>query len=363
MIFLCSLSAQLEKLFVHCKINQNHKARMATTKNATLRYHTLDKCFRNPGRIYFWQDLLEECNKALVEFNGEGTSIQRRQLLEDISFMKSEQGWSIPLKRYRYGRKVYYRYADTSFSINNQPLNETEANQIKSALMIMSRFTGTPQFEWVNEIIPLLQNKLGIIKQEKPTISFDTNIDLKGIDFLSPLFSAIVNQQVLKVVYKSFTEKDEFLFVFHPYYLKQYNTRWFVLGLNQKEENPYWNLALDRIVSIESCSEKYVYTDIDWDDYFFDIVGVTRYADENPQEVVLEFAHEQAPYIITKPIHPTQKHQLMDNGLVVRISVIPNYELEKLIMSFGEKVKVVAPDVLRNKIEERLKNAIQLYQK
>jgi len=334
---------------------------MATNKNAIIRYQTLDKCFRNTGRMYFIDDLLNECNNALAMHNGAESCINRRQLFYDIRFMESEQGWSVPLEVHKHGKKSYYRYSNPSFSINNQPLNETEANQIKSALMVMSRFTGTPQFEWINEIIPLLKNKLGIIKQEKPAISFEYNIDLKGIEHLTPIFNAIVNEQVLKIDYKSFSEEQIHQFIFHPYYLKQYNNRWFAFGLNQKNNNPYWNLPLDRIVAIEVSTIKYIETDIDWDDYFFDIVGVTRFANEQPIDIVLEFSNEQAPYIITKPLHPTQKHTQTEEGLIVRIKVIPNYEFVKLILSFGEKVKVIEPINLREKILEKLKLAVGRY--
>lgn len=156
---------------------------MSINKNALIRYQVLDRCFRNTGRMYFWEDLLEECNKALMDFDSNSEGIQRRQLFDDIRFMESEQGWSIPLDRIRHGRKVYYRYEDLSFSINNQPLNDLEAEQIKSALQIFSRFSGTPQFEWVNEMIPMLESKFGLIERKNEIISFESNIDLKGPHF------------------------------------------------------------------------------------------------------------------------------------------------------------------------------------
>ncbi|MCX7745260.1 MAG: WYL domain-containing protein, partial [Flavobacteriales bacterium] len=105
---------------------------MSVNKHAIIRYQALDRCFRNPGRMYFWEDLLEECNKALLDFDPSCKGIQRRQLFDDIRFMESAAGWSIPLARHRYGKRVYYRYEDLSFSINNQPLNELEAEYIKS---------------------------------------------------------------------------------------------------------------------------------------------------------------------------------------------------------------------------------------
>ena len=117
---------------------------MSINKNALLRYQVLDRCFRNTGRKFFWQDLLDEINKALIEYNGPESKIKRRQLFDDIKFMESDQGFSIPLKRYKDGRKVYYRYADTDFSISNQPLNEDEKSQIDAAVAVLSRFLVRP---------------------------------------------------------------------------------------------------------------------------------------------------------------------------------------------------------------------------
>ena len=33
--------------------------------------------------------------------------IKKRQLFDDLKFMESESGWSIPLKRFKEGRKTY----------------------------------------------------------------------------------------------------------------------------------------------------------------------------------------------------------------------------------------------------------------
>lgn len=335
---------------------------MAINKNALLRYQVLDRCFRNPGRMYFIEDLLNECNNALIELDPHSNGIQKRQLFDDIRFMESEAGWSIPLERFRHGRKVFYRYEDLSFSINNQPLNDAEAEQIKSAIQIISRFSGTPQFEWVNEMIPKLESKFGLIKRKHEIISFENNIDLKGIDFLTPLFNAIINERVLNVKYKDFRSLEPYEIIFHPYYLKQYNNRWFVFGLNAENQIPNWNLALDRIESLSETDLKYKLSEIEWEDYFYDIVGVTRPNEGEIDNIVLKFSPEVAPYVITKPIHPSQKHKSDSTGLEVNIKVIPNFELERLILSFGEQVQVISPKKLKDRITQRLKSTILCYE-
>lgn len=334
---------------------------MSVNKNALIRYQVLDRCFRNSGRMYFWEDLLDECNLALIDLDPTSEGIQRRQLFDDIRFMESEAGWAIPLSRIRHGRKVYYRYEDLSFSISNQPLNASEAEQIKSALQIFSRFSGAPQFEWVNEMIPKLESKFGLIDRKSEIISFESNIDLKGLHFLTPLFNAITNERVLLIKYKDFKSSEPYEITFHPYYLKQYNNRWFVFGLNAHNHVPNWNLALDRIESLSETAQKYKQSKTDWEEYFFDMVGVTRSESGTQQEIVLKFSPEVAPYIITKPIHPSQKHKNDPTGLEVKIKVIPNFELEKLVLAFAEQVKVVSPKDFRERISQRIKSASSLY--
>ncbi|MFZ1790709.1 MAG: WYL domain-containing protein [Saprospiraceae bacterium] len=334
---------------------------MSNNKNAVIRYQVLDRCFRNSGRMYFWEDLLEECNKALIDFDPKSEGIQRRQLFDDIRFMESPAGWSIPLGRIQHGRKVYYRYEDMSFSISNQPLNDSEVEQIKSALQIFSRFSGTPQFEWVNEMIPMLESKFGLIERKNEVINFESNVDLKGLHFLMPLFNAIINERVLLVTYKDFKSSEPYEVTYHPYYLKQYNNRWFSFGLNSDNQVPNWNLALDRIESLNETSLKYRPSEIDWDEYFYDFIGVTRPEGVDIQEIVLIFTLDVAPYVITKPIHPSQKYSHGPSGLEVKIKVIPNFELERLILSFGEQVNVVSPMDLKERILQRLKLAESLY--
>ena len=333
---------------------------MSVNKNALIRYQVLDRCFRNTGRMYFWDDLLNECNDALMDFDPACGGIGRRQLFDDIRFMESEQGWSIELERIRYGKKVFYRYEDPSFSINNQPLNESEAAQIKSALQIFSRFSGTPQFSWVNEMIPMLETKFGLIERKNEVISFESNIDLKGLEYLTPLFNAIINERVLKIMYQDFKSQNPYEIILHPYYLKQYNNRWFILGLNETL-NLIYTTALDRIASVEETNDAYKTTDTDWEEYFYDMIGVTRTVGVEVREVVLKFLPEVAPYVITKPIHPTQINKNDTSGLEIKIKVIPNYELENVILSYGEKVVVVSPQDLRERIAERLRNASMQY--
>jgi hypothetical protein len=319
---------------------------MSTVKHALIRYQTLDRCFRDRGKHYNFKDLLGACNDSLSRYDPASGGIQRRQLFDDLNFMESDEGWSAPIERIRHGMGKIYRYEDQAFSINNMPLGADQVDQIKAAVSVLSRMSGLPQFDWIRELIPQLESKVGKVKSDKPVISFDSNEFLLGREYLLSIFNAIQNQVVLEVDFETF-QFEKSTFRFHPYFLKQYNGRWFSFGFNETTGIDTWNVPLDRIQSLEEVEGDYRSDEIDWEDYFHDIVGVTR-NDGEPRELILRCTALRAPYIITKPLHPSQKPPkwLDDGSAEFRIKVIPNLELESLINSFGSDLKVIEPNLL-----------------
>lgn len=329
---------------------------MSTNKHAIIRYQALDKCFRNAGKRYYIENLLAACNNALYEFDGNSDGIKKRQLYDDIKFMESEQGWSIPLEKIKDGRRAYYKYEDSSFSINNQPLNDNEAEQIKSAMLVLGRFKGLPQFNWINELIPKLDQTFNLSNYDQEIISFDTNEFLKGTEYILPLFNSIQNRQSLVIGYKSFKSEEIQKIVFHPYHLKQYNNRWFIFGKNSNYSNLI-NLALDRIISQEHSSHKFDDSQVvDFDEYFDDIIGVTKPVRGKLENVYLKFSEKRINYVLTKPLHGSQKLDRSDElGRTISIEVIPNNELYQLILSFGEDIEVTSPIEVKTKIINKIK--------
>lgn len=325
---------------------------MSTNKHAIIRYQTLDKCFRNSGRNYAIDDLVEECNKSIYEYTGKDTGIKKRQLYDDIRFMESEQGWNVELKKLKDGRKVYYKYEDSNFSISNQPLNETEANQLREALLTLDRFKGLPQYNWINEINARLESSFDLKQKEEIIISFEQNEYLRGLEFIPELYNAILYKKVLNIGYKSFNSVEVKSITISPYYLKQYNMRWFLFGKSDDYET-ITNLALDRIESLVPENKVYINSHIDFNEYFDDVIGVTIPAGKI-EDVVLKVDKQLISYITTKPLHGSQKIKESENSFEVHLKLIPNYELETMILSFGEKIKVLEPIILVEKLKERI---------
>jgi len=328
---------------------------MGTNKHAQIRYHALDRCFNNFGRKFFIGDLIEACNEAIYDFTGKHEGVKKRQVYDDIKFMESIHGWSIELDRIKDGKNVYHRYSDKNFTINKSPLNQVEISQIKEVLLTLSRFRGLPQFEWIEEITSRLQNlSKGGFQDVDNVIDFEQNQFLKGLNFISPLFNAIYNKRVLKIVYAPFKVKKEITYIFHPYYLKQFNLRWFVFGFTGSATQ-ITNLALDRILSVVETPENYIDNkDINFNEYFDDIIGVSIPMNAKVEKIVLSVSVDLLPYLETKPIHGSQKNaKVTPEGMTIELNLIINYELVAKLFSFGDGIKVLEPQHLAKTMAEK----------
>ncbi len=333
---------------------------MATNKHAIIRYQALDKCFRNTGKRYFMEDLLEACNQAIYEFTGSNEGIKRRQIFEDIKFMESDVGYSTELIRHKEGRKVYYRYVDTTFSINSQPLNETEANQLKEALLTLSRFKGLPQFNWIGELTTRLESSFSLLPNDRDIIQFEQNEFLKGLEFISPIYHAITYQKVVEIQYQGFKQNEPVQYIFHPQLLKQYNNRWFLIGMVNENEN-FTNISLDRIITIKELPEiSYREATTDFNELFEDVIGVSIPKNEEPQKIQIKVNESLAPYILSKPLHGSQK--VADRKkMIIELEAYINYELVSVIMSYGDGLEVLIPLELRALLKEKIKNILSKY--
>ncbi len=336
---------------------------MATNKHASIRYLALDKCFNNFGRKFFIEDLIEACNTALNEFTGIEDGVKRRQIFDDISFMESDQGWSIPLERHKEGKRVYYRYSDINFSLKNYGINQQEAEQLRESLGIMSRFKGLPQFEWVEEIQLRLEDTFKLNRTNKQSvIGFEHNPYLKGLEHISGLFNAINNKQVVKITYKSFKQESPSQTLLHPWYLKQYNNRWFLFGYNEKY-NALSNFALDRIIEFEQTTQRYLENlDINFEEYFDDVVGVTVKGSETTEKVLIKISNNLWPYIESKPLHGSQKIKAYSEiDTTIELSVEINYELISLLFSYIDSIEIIEPQILKDKFKFHSENIFNKY--
>lgn len=335
---------------------------MPTNKNAAIRYQILDKCFRDRRHRYYMEDLIDKCEEAIYYYNGVG-GVSRRQIFEDIKFMESETGWSVPLERKQDGRRVYYRYRDPDFTINAQPLTEDEARQLRSVIITLRRFRGLPSNAWVDEVISNLEWRFGLRGKQENMIGFEQNPYLRGLNLLPDIIDAATSHQAVRITYRNYKNCDEeYTVVVHPWYIKQYNNRWFLMAYDA-EADRISNYALDRIQNF-NVEENVAYIpnkEVDFEHYFDDVFGVTiPPSDVEKIRVLLQFSKKQYPYIVSKPLHQSQEIVDAENRILA-VEVRPTYELTQLILSFGFDVKVLGPEPFKQEILANLRRNLQNY--
>ena len=339
---------------------------MPTNKNALTRYKYLDEMLSDRHHFYDIHSLTDKCNKKLIEAGFSGVS--QRCIEKDINYLEYAPFYA-EIERYRvYGRRCI-RYGDPSFTIFRKELSEEESNLILEVLNTIGQFDGLTHFEWLDRF------KIGLGLKKRPRIiSFSNNPYLQNSNLLGVLFDDISNQVVVRLEYHTFADKETKEIILHPYLLKQYNNRWYLIGAAD-EDGKILNFALDRLESVTALLEiKYKPCNEDLSERFEDIIGVTLYEDRSVEHILFWVSDQSKNYVETKPIHGSQcqykgkreenyhrQYPFLNKGAFFSIDCIPNYELIRELCSFGKELIVLAPSSIQDDIFNRIKSMFNSY--
>lgn len=335
---------------------------MPVNRNALIRFRTIDKCLQNRRRKWTIENLIDACNDALYEYEGIDKGVSMRTIRLDLNAMRSDKlGYNAPII---VTDKKYYSYGEPNYSITNIPLTQKDLGILQEVSNLLQQFKGFSHFNDVNEMVNKLEAKIYSEQYNTlPVIDFEKNELLTGIEWLDILYKAIINKTTVTVTYQSFKARAAGDIILYPYLLKEFRNRWFVLGM-KKEGKEILTLALDRIQNIaplpgEVYREQKNFTP---HTYFRDIVGVTRNAAETPTHIIFKANSLHAPYIKTKPIHHSQQVVEEAGGYTTfSIDVVPNFELERELIGFGEGLMVLSPNSFVRNIRKRVKRMHGLY--
>jgi len=334
---------------------------MPVNRNALIRYRTIDRCLTNRYRKWTLEDLIDACSEALYEYEGIDKGVSKRTVQGDIQIMRSDKlGYNAPIIVVE---NKYYTYEEADYSISNIPLTGEDLNRLTEVVEILKQFKGFSHFREIEGMVQKLEDKVLSEKlQQQPIIQFEKNDNLKGLEYLDDIYNAILKKQVLKICYRSFKAKQESHFIFHPYLLREYRNRWFVLG-SRDEYSSLSTLALDRMETLEISDQALQENiSVDFENYYKDVIGVTV-TQAKAVKVVYKIDKSNAPYVVTKPFHASQqiieKHS--DGSITFSIKVIPNFELQRLLLGFGESLEVIRPLRLRKRMRDKFTFVLTKY--
>ena len=335
---------------------------MSVNKLALIRYKTIDDCLTNRRRKWTLDDLIEKVSAALLEAEGIASGVSRRTVQADIQLMRSDKlGYNAPII---IRDRKYYCYGEADYSITKAPINSADVEKMKDIVGLLKQFNGFSYFEEMSEMIARLENNLyKSTNQSRNCIQLEGNHLLKGLEHITPLYQAILHQRPLLIEYKSFKALKSGQGIYYPYLLKEHRNRWFLIA-RPKKGKTLQTMALDRMIEFQELSkERFVpYEGVDFDRYYSETIGVTKNETDRAHRVILHVNKENAPYVLTKPLHQSQTLLKEDElGVIIRIDVVLNFELEREILGFGECMKVLAPKMLASRIRKRLEKSAARY--
>ena len=341
---------------------------MPINKNALIRYKYLDRLLSDHYHYYSIRDLTEKVND-MMERDKLGISVGIRTIQKDIDALQVAP-FSAPIGVTKIDGRNVYQYAKPSFSLFSEELTREERNLLREVLKTIGQFDGLDNFTWLEDF------KIGLcLEEQRQIICFSNNPYLKNSNLLGTLFDNISNEVVIRLSYHTFSDETTRSVDFHPYLLKQYNNRWYMLGAADSDKR-ILNFPLDRIDKVEPLPDrKYRECPEDLMERFEDIVGVTFYEDR-PVEHILCWVSESAKgYVDTKPIHGSYtpiknekeqqlraEYQQLQGGMFFTLDCINNYELIRELTSYGKDLIVLRSDgEVKNEVVKRIQEMSENY--
>ena len=324
---------------------------MATNKNALRRYIIIDRCIRNnmapfPSRHFLQQKISEE----LWE------DISLPQIDKDINALKEEHDAPIAYHRIHKG----YHYTDNHYSFRNSISDEDLwiLDFAAAAVQVYGHTDINEKFLHISDRLHTGTNK-GRDKEARATgsIQIEGSTTKSGYQWLFDLYLHIHQSQAVKIDYNPFG-REASKHTISPYLLKQYQNRWYLVGYS-KERKRTQVFALDRINKMSLAKEHYLLDpEFDRQSFFEYSFGVHHAHGQQPEKVQLLFNTRQRPYLLSLPLHHSQK-VLADNknGLLMQIEIFckGNNDFLGKILSYGDEVEVISPQYLKQEIKEKAK--------
>ncbi len=331
---------------------------MPANKDALIRYRAINRCLINRG-IASKDDLIDACSEATTH------DVSWRTIAEDIRAMRNDLslGYEAPIENVP---NQGYRYSDPDYSIDRIPLNNEELSSLSFAAKLLDQYRDVGIFSTFSGAVQKLSEKLmirlsGTGDDDKKVVAFETSTADGGGDWIDELLGHIRRKTVVRIGYFSFSSGRQSTHLIHPYFLKEYRNRWYLVGWHEAYSQ-IRTLALERIDSMEpDYTTSYRDQEFDASAYYKNAIGVSV-NDSEPVLAKIRILAREWPYVESQPWHHSLK--ATDKGeefVIFTLKVIVNYEFKNLLLSYGNSIEVLEPESLRRTIAAEISSASAKY--
>ena len=200
----------------------------------------------------------------------------------------------------------------------------------------------------------------------RESVSLQNRIVLENVPstkgYLQTILKAMKNERKLSISYKKYNDMEAKSYLLEPYCLKLYRQRWYLLG--HMVDNSLRVFSLDRLDGVETKKETFKFDmTFDAEEFFRDCFGVFHDSGLPPQRVVLRAYGNSRFYLRDLPLHHTQKEiSTQDEFSDFEYHLRPSNDFIGQIMLQGNRMKVLEPQWIKDKIQENLLDTLKLYE-
>ena len=288
--------------------------------------------------------------KKLVELLRKFSSVNREILIKEICSTETKNISIRTLQRDVKTLNEDYGIIILLDRINNShSLNEDKSSNIESFLSHI-------------EILATAELLSATFKDKNNALSFvefENKAAIETIPNFKMILEAIQQQLPVTFNHYSFYHLKEDVYTLKPYFLKQYQNRWYVIG---ETEKGFRNFGIDRIENITIGTKKFKPKTEEAKDKFSHVIGL-NYVDHKMEKIELSFHISQKPYIVSLPLHHSQKeiNTEIEGSFDIELRIHPNFEFRQQILKYGSLVKIREPKWLAEEIKEELRKGFENY--
>lgn len=166
--------------------------------------------------------------------------------------------------------------------------------------------------------------------------------------YLTPIIEAMRDNLSIRITYQKFVHNKGYNFEIHPYCVKIFKQRWYVIAYNPYKKD-ILTYALDRINELEITSNRFdLQNNFDSEVFFNDSYGIIVDNNIKSEKILIKIYGNDVKYVQSLPLHHSQKlEEKTDNYSIYSYQIRPTYDFKKEILSLGNNAEVLAPEFLR----------------
>lgn len=327
---------------------------MPVNKNMLERLIIIDRCLKRHTPRYTSKKLQEVVSEEL-------TPVHLKTIQNDIVYIRKFYP-DLPVRG-------PYNYPDPDFSLLKAMGEDPDTQEFKDLIAVYQAYILSQEFHF----LPAMQDVWREFSQLEEVmelnglpigryIQLDFNRQTKGLEYIPTVMEAITDRKILGIQYQSYQKEAIDHFDLEPYFIKEYNNRWYIIGFDLNKYYKMVNVALDRILKMDISIKTFEPKRIDIEEYFDEVVGVTKMEGQQVEEVVLSVEPLSARYMLSKPLHKSQEGRgIRDGRHIIALQVKQNRELINQLLAYGSGITVLQPEGLRQLMKEEISRMLEQY--